>query len=314
MTTLSQNLVHYLTFRRSFGYDLAFVERVLRQFTQFADGVGHRHITTDLFLAWKANYGAADNSTWAARLGMVRNFAGWLTQHDVRTEIPPAGLVAGRRIRSHPYIFAKGEIDALIGAAGQLPSPYGLRALVWQTLFGLVAVTGMRISEALKLEQNDIDFGCELLSVRKSKNGKGRVIPLLSCTVDRLAIYTRERERLLGSSGGPFFVKEDGTACSDCGARYTFAQISRHIGLRQPTQYNRNGIGPRIHDLRHTFAVHTILDWFREGRDIDREMYRLSTYLGHTKPDYTFWYIEAVPELLEMASTRAEKRYLGDSV
>ncbi|MGR3761927.1 tyrosine-type recombinase/integrase [Roseobacteraceae bacterium NS-SX3] len=310
MTTLSQHLDNYLFYRRSFGYELDFSERVLRKFAEFADDRGQHHLTTDLFLAWKEAYGKADKNTWAARFGMVRGFAGWLAEGDPHTEIPPAGLIVGRYVRSQPYIFSQAEVASLIDAAGCLPSAYGLRALVWQTLFGLIAVTGLRVNEALRIETMDIDFENNVLCIRTGKSGGARAIPLLSCTMRRLRIYAAERDRLLGRGDRPFFRKEDGSPAGDCGARYNFAEASRIVGLRSPTRYHRHGSGPRIHDLRHTFAVHTILDWFRQGRDIDREMYRLSTYLGHTKPEHTYWYIEAVPELLELALARSEARFM----
>ena len=309
MTTLSQRLDHYLAVRRSLGFDLAFAERVLRNFTRYADHAGQHHISTDLFLAWKKDYGSANTNTWAVRLGMVRSFAIWLASHDEKTEVPPSGLVIGRFVRPQPFIYSKGDIERLVAAAGRLPSAYGLRALLWQTLFGLIAVTGLRVNEALHLDQSDVDLEHGLLSIRKTKNGRGRIIPIRPCAMERLANYADERDRLIGSSPGPFFIKEDGTPAGDCGARYNFAQVSQDIGMRSPERYQRHGVGPRIHDLRHSFAVHTILDWFSEGRDVDREMYRLSTYLGHTEPTHTYWYIEAVPELLQLAAERAERRY-----
>lgn len=310
MKSLSQRLDEYLTLRRSFGYDLSFCERVLRKFTSYADKNGHYHVTTDLFLVWKADYGRANNNTWACRLGMVRGFALWLAEHDDRTEVPPSELIVGHYTRSEPFIYSASQIAQLIAQAGRLPSAYGLRGLLWQTLFGVIAVTGMRVNEAIKLERQDVDISNAILTVRHTKNGQNRHLPIQPCTVERLTIYAAWRDRIIDSKSNRFFIKEDGSPAGDCGARYNFAQVSRNIGLRSPQKYNRHGRGPRIHDLRHSFAVHTILDWFREGRDIEREMYKLSTYLGHTEPKHTFWYIEAVPELMQLAAERAETRYL----
>ncbi len=310
MKTLSQRLDEYLALRRSMGFDLSFDERVLRKFANFGDENGFDRITTPLFLDWKANYGGADDNTWSRRLGMVRRFAFWLAEHDDRTEIPSSQLVIGRYRRRVPYIYAPKQIADIVAEAGRLPSPYGLRAALWQTLFGLIAVTGVRVSEALSLDRQDVDLDRAVLTLRNTKNGKDRQLPVKGDTVAQLAHYAGLRDRLVAQQAARFFIKEDGQPAGDCGARYNFAQVSRNIGLRSPQAFNRHGHGPRIHDLRHTFAVHTILDWFRDGRDIEAEMYKLSTYLGHTEPKNTFWYIEAVPELMQLAAERAERRVL----
>ncbi len=313
MKTLSQRLDEYLALRRAMGFDLSFEERVLRKFATYGDESGRHLISTTLFLDWKENYGSADNNTWFGRLGMVRRFAFWLAEHDDETEIPPSQLVAGRYRRRVPYIYAPKQIADIVAEAGRLTSPYGLRAALWQTLFGLIAVTGMRVNEALSLDQHDIDLDNAVLVVRNTKNGKDRQLPINKDTATRLASYANLRDRLVDDQSRRFFIKEDGEPAGDCGARYNFAQVSQNIGLRSPQSFNRHGHGPRIHDLRHSFAVHTILDWFRDGRDIECEMYKLSTYLGHSKPEHTFWYIEAVPELMQLAAARAEQRVLEDA-
>jgi integrase len=307
MTTLSKRLAEYLSLRRSLGFDLAFEERVLRVFTAFADRQAIDHITVDLFLRWKATYGHANNSTWAHRLGMVRGFAKWLTGYDERTEVPPPGLVPAKWRRPKPYIYSREEVATIVSRAAQLPSRYGLRGWTYSTLFGLIAVTGLRINEALRLDDDDIDLGAGVITIKRGKNRRARFVPIVPSTTRRLAAYRAERVRLLGLGAGAFFQNDDGRRPTDYCARYNFAVVSQDIGLRQAQRFCRHGRGPRIHDLRHTFAVHTIMDWYRNGLDPDREMLRLSTYLGHVKPDHTYWYIEAVPELLELASKRAER-------
>ena len=307
MITLSQRLVEYLSLRRNLGFDLTFEERVLRVFTTFADRKATDHITVDLFLCWKAAYGHANNSTWSHRLGMVRGFAMWLKGYDERTEVPPPGLVPAKWRRAKPYIYSGDEIAAIVSRAAGLPSRYGLRGRTCSTLFGLIAVTGLRINEALKLDDDDIDVGAGVITVKRGKNGKARFVPIAPSTIERLVAYRIERMRLLGPGTGAFFRNDDGRRPTDCSARYNFAAVSQDMGLREVQRFCRHGRGPRIHDLRHTFAVRTIMEWYRKGLDPDREMLRLSTYLGHVKPDHTYWYIEAVPELLELASTRAER-------
>ncbi len=307
MTTLSQRLDDYVAERRSLGYDLSFSARVLRGFAAFADREGRNYITVDLFLRWKAAFGSANNNTWSARLGMVRIFATWLQGHDDRTEVPPSGLVSGKLRRTRPHIYSAAEVVTIVARASRLPSRYGLRAWTCMTLFGLIAITGLRINEALKLDDDDVDLDAGVVTVKRGKNGKARFVPIDPSAVQRLRAYRAERMRLLGEMAGAFFRNEDGRRFTDCCARYNFAHVSQGIGLRETQRFCKHGRGPRIHDLRHTFAVHTIMDWYRKGLDPDREMIKLSTYLGHAKPDYTYWYIEAVPELLQLALVRAER-------
>jgi integrase len=307
MTALSQRLDDYLLVRRSLGYNLLFAGRVLRGFARFAELEGADHITVDLFLRWKDAFGAANNNTWSARLSMVRGFASWLQGYDARTEVPPPGLIAGKLRRTRPYIYSDAEVSTIVARAAKLPSRYGLRGWTCSTLFGLIAVTGLRINEAIGLEDDDVDLGEGVITIRQAKNGKARFLPVAPSCVEKLRAYRIERIRLLGAATGAFFRMDDGKRPPDCTIRYNFAQVSQDIGLRKSERFCRHGRGPRIHDLRHTFAVMTIMAWYRSGADTDREMIRLSTYLGHSKPDNTYWYIEAVPELLQLASERAER-------
>jgi integrase len=305
---MTSALDDYLAVRRSFGHALDTTGRVLRRFAAFADAEGAEHITAALFLRWKAHFGSASDATWAARLGMVHGFATWLYAHDPGTEIPPLGLVPAKARRSRPYIYSEAEVAAILAEAARLPSPYGLRGWTCATLFGLIAATGLRVSEAVGIDDRHVDLGRALLSVERGKNGRARLLPLADSTTARLQAYRRERDRLLGPGSGPFFRYEDGRRPTDCNARYQFAQISQRIGLREAQRFSRHGRGPRIHDLRHTFAVRTILDWYRRGLDADREIPKLSAYLGHVKPEHTYWYIEAVPELMQLAAWRAERK------
>jgi len=307
MTPLTARFKHYIAIRRSLGYDLSSSERVLRRFAEFAHAERADHITVDLFLRWKKHYGSANSYTWSRRLSMIRVFASWLQGFDPRTEIPPSGLISSKPRRSRPYIYTNNQITEIVTEAGQLPSSYGLRGWTCSTLFGLIAVTGLRVSEAIGLDDKDVDLNKAVLSVRRGKNGKCRFVPLSPCAVERLRTYRAERNRLLGTGRVAFFLLENGERPSDCCARYNFALVCQRIGLRERQVFNKHGRGPRIHDLRHTFAVGTIMDWYRRGLDPDREMLKLSTYLGHSKPEHTYWYIEAIPELLQLACERAER-------
>ena len=307
MTTLTERLEQYIAVRRSLGYDLAFTARVLRRFAAFADREGADHLTVDLFLRWKQAFGTASNNTWSQRLCMVRAFAGWLLGHDARTEVPPPGLIAGKLRRGKPYIYSEAEVAGIVARAAKLPSRYGMRGWTCSTLFGLIAVTGLRISESIALNDDDIDFDESVITVRRGKNGTARYVPIAPSSIARLRAYRAERTRLLGWTPGPFFLMESGKRPTDCCVRYNFALVGQSLGLRELQLFCRHGRGPRIHDLRHTFVVRTIIGWYRKGLDPDREMFKLSTYLGHTKPEFTYWYIEAVPELLQLASRHAER-------
>jgi site-specific recombinase XerD len=306
MNTLSTELDRYLALRRGLGYDLRTSERVLRKFISFAEQERAGHVTTDLFLRWQKVFGHAHRGTWAARLGMVRKFTQWLHGVDERHEVPPQSLIPSQCRRPRPYIYSETEIQRMINAAADLRSVNGIRGLTYAALFGLIAVTGLRVSEAIALDVGDVDLESGVLTIRRGKLDKERLVPVSNCTRSRLAAYANERDRLLGRQPESFFVADQGDRPTDCTVRYNFAIVCKGIGLRPAQRFHRHGRGPRIHDLRHTFAVHTMLNWYRTGKDVSREMIQLTTYLGHAKPAHTYWYIEAVPELLELASSRSQ--------
>jgi len=311
MISLTIRLENYLAIRRSLGYDLSFEERVLRRFTGFADARGADHVTVNLFFEWKKYFGSANQHTWSRRLSMVRVFAAWLQSVDPRNEVLPLSLIPVKLRRAQPYIYTGSEIEKIVTEAAKLPSPYGLRGWTFSTLFGLIAVTGLRISEAIRLDDADVDLDEAVLQVRSAKNRPVRLLPILPSTASRLAAYRNERNRVLYSSASAFFLLDQCRRPSDCCVRYNFARVCQRISLRGRQHFHKHGLGPRIHDLRHTFAVCTIMDWYQKGLDPDREMIKLSTYLGHAMPKYTYWYIEAVPELLRVALERAERSING---
>jgi integrase len=244
---------------------------------------------------------------------MVRLFAQWLHGLDAKHEVPPQDLIPRRYRRSRPYTYSGEEIGRIVLTASELPSINGLRAPTYATLFGLIAVTGLRVSEAISLGVDDIDTEAGVLTVRRGKFGKEHLLPLERTTTARLTAYAKERDRLLEARPESFFVSDRGKRLTDCAARYNFAVVCQTIGLRQVQKFNRHGRGPRIHDLRHTFAVRTLVSWYRAGKDPDREMIKLTTYMGHTKPELTYWYIEAVPELLDLARQRAEASLIQEA-
>lgn len=307
MTSIRDYLTQYLSIRRNFGYRLDTSERVLQRFVEFAEKNEADHITVDLFLRWKEQFGVASNGTWSRRLGMIRTFAKWLVSIEPRTEVPPSGLIVGETRRKRPYIFTDDQIISIMEECMMLPSAYGIRAYTCYTLFGLLAVTGLRISEALKLDNEDVDLKEAVLTVKHGKNRKSRFVPISSCTVRQLVEYRNKRNKFFNNKTPSFFVFEEGQRPTGGAVRYNFAKICQNIGLREPQRFYKNGHGPRIHDLRHTYTVRTIMDWYRKGLDPNQEMSKLTTILGHSKTEYTYWYIEAVPELLELASQRATR-------
>lgn len=312
MNRLSQELDRYLAIRRGLGFNLTTTARVLRRFVAFAEQQDVDHISTGLFLKWQEDFGKAHRPTWAARLTMVRLFAQWLHSLDPVHEVPPKGLIPSRFRRPKPYIYSGEEIKKIVEAASSLPSMSGIRALTYSTLFGLIAVTGLRVSEALGLDNNDVDLDSGVLTIRCGKAGNTRLVPLAEDVSERLKAYTIQRDQLVGFVPQSFFATEEGTRPDDCSARYNFAVVCQQIGLRTPQRFCKHGRGPRLHDLRHTFAARTMVGWYRTGKDVAREMVKLTTYLGHASPEHTYWYIEAVPELLELASHRVTGTSSGE--
>ncbi len=304
MSNLSQELDRYLMIRRGLGFDLTTTARVLRRFIAFAEQQGANHISTELFLKWQKDFGKAHRPTWAARLTMIRLFAQWLHGLDPAHEVPPKGLIPYRFRRPKPHIYSDEEIKRIVETASSLPSMSGIRALTFSTLFGLIAITGLRVSEALGLDNDDVDLDSGVLTIQRAKGGKTRSVPITKDVSKHLKAYVIQRDQLVGFVPQSFFATEEGNRPDDCSARYNFAVVCQRIGLRTPQRFCKHGRGPRLHDLRHTFAARTMVGWYRTGKDVTREMIKLTTYLGHSGPEHTYWYIEAVPELLELASRR----------
>lgn len=303
MNELSSSVEEYVAVRRALGFDLRLPAGALRHFAAFMEAEGASYITAEPALRWAMLPAQAQPATWAGRLGMVRRFAAWRRATDPRTEIPSQELLPHRYRRKSPYIYTDEEINKIVRTAAQLPSPQGLRARTYATLFQLLAVTGMRVSEAVALDRQDVDRDQGILTIRRTKFGKSRLLPVHPSTTQALSCYLKERDRLLPRSATQgFFVSERGTRITDCSARYTFAKVSQQIGLRKEAA--GHGRGPRLHDMRHRFAARTLIGWYRAGLEVERELPKLATYLGHVHINETYWYLEAVPELLQLACER----------
>ena len=309
MNNLREALDEYIALRRSLGFTFRLPAGSLRRFVAFVDKEGASHITTDLAVRWAKQPAEAQPSTWTWRLGMVRRFAAWRSGTDPRTEVPPEGLLSHRYRRKPPYIYTNEDIERLVQAATELPSSTGLRGRSYSTIFGLLAVTGMRINEALGLDRKEVDLKTGILSIRRTKFGKSRLVPVHASTIDALTTYAKARDLTPRSQATPaFFTSEWGTRITEWSTRYTFAKVSRRIGLRGPSK-TTHGRGPRLHDMRHRFAARTLIDWYRAGLDVEREIPKLATYLGHVHVADTYWYLEAVPELLQLATERVMQKH-----
>ena len=305
MTRLHQALADYLALRRALGYKLGRAGKLLAQFVTYLEELGADTLTTDRALAWATLPASADSSWWSHRLSVVRGFAAYLETIDPATEVPPTDLLPWRRCRATPYLYCDEEIAALIAQAETLRTP--LRVATYQTLIGLLAVTGMRVGEAIRLDRDDVDVDQGLLTIHNSKFGKSRELPLHPTTVDAVHRYLCRHDRpRSAASTAAVFVSIVGTRLLYCNVQHTFSQLVHRAGLEARSASCR----PRLHDLRHSFAVRTLLDGYRGNDDVANRLALLSTYLGHVNPGTTYWYLSAAPELLELAGGRLE-RHLG---
>lgn len=304
MSRLRANAQAYLALRRGLGYGLEAQEFMLRRFCSFMEQRRETRITTALALLWARSATTAQPEQWARRLGVVRGFARHLHGIDPRTEVPPPGLLPQRFKRCAPYVYSNLEIARLLASARRLPSRSRWRGATMATLIGLLAVTGLRISEALALDvPDDVDLQQGLLQIRCTKFGKSRLVPIHASTAEALRRYLRLLARLRPLRTTPaLFIGEQGRRATCWAVRRSFNQVTRQIGLRAVGAHR----GPRLHDLRHRFAVTTLLHWYRRGLDVDRRLPRLATFLGHGHVTDTYWYLSAVPELLRWAAHRVE--------
>jgi integrase len=302
VTPLREALAGYLQIRRRLGFAMPQDGRLLDGFAGFLEQAGADRITAELALGWARLPARAHPHRWRQRLGVARGFARHLATIDPASEVPPADLLPGHRPRIAPYIYTDAEIAALLAAAGQLRPPQ--RAARHQTLIGLLAVTGLRPGEAVALDRQDVDLRHGVLHVRAGKQHKQREVPLHHSTISALRQYARLRDACFPAPSAPaFFIGARGRRMGREELNRTFTTLVRQAGLDGRGARAR----PRPYDLRHAFAVRTLLDWHRAGADIDRRMPLLSTYLGHVDPAATYWYLEAVPELLELISRRLEQ-------
>ena len=310
-TTLQALVEHYLDERHRLGFSARTEAFALRSFARHVHAVGHAGpITIEVMADWARSdsHASSDPRTWARRLKLLRSFMRWLMQLEPGCEVPDDAIFGRLPERLAPHIYSEQEIIDLLAAARQLGPAPGLRGIVYETLFGLLASTGMRISEALALTNADVDLKQGMLTIHLAKFGKSRQVPLHLSTVEALRLY-RERRDLAGISAqdeAPFFVgtrgRRRGTPLGDRQVHRVFIELRERLGWRNRGAHH----APRIHDLRHTFVVRRIVLWQAQGVDVDQAMLSLSTYVGHAMVTNTYWYLSAVPELMALAAGRFE--------
>ena len=290
--------------RRALGFKLETQGRHLMSFVRFCEEHGAGRVTADLAVEWatRTSRGSGDEVYQARRLDVVRIFARHLQALDPATEVPPGDVLSRRQGRIPPYLYSPEEITALMNAAGDLAPP--IRAATWRTVIGLLAVTGMRQGEACRLERDDVDLEAGTLVIRDSKFSKSRQVFLHLTAVAELRAYERARDRMFpGPAAGAFLVNSRGGPLDGHNLPKTFATLVTAAGIQAPPGQR----APRLHDLRHTFTVATMLDWYRDGGNVQARLPLLSTWLGHVDPKSTYWYLQAVPGLLALAAGRLEQ-------
>jgi len=304
MTDLQSTLERYVNMRQGLGYKFQRQAQRLADFVSFMEKRKAVTITTKLAVKW-ATLPPDRNASWALRLAVVRGFARHVASLNPKTEVPPPGILPPLK-RPKPYVYSNAEINALLAAALGLPPADGLRRWTYHCFFGLLAVTGLRLSEAIGLQRDDVDLETGVLTVRQSKFGKSRLVPLHLTARAALRSYSERRDAHLGLRCGPhFFVAQSGGRLPQPSIRRVFTQLSREIGLRRAGDRT----GPRIHDFRHRFAITTLVGWYREGTDVEKKLPALSTYLGHTWVRDTYWYLSACPDLMQEAARRLDRRW-----
>lgn len=306
MSALREHAEQYLAMRRALGFKLTTWGPKLMSFISHLESLGHDVVTTEDALAWATSTprGSSDPVHWARRLDVVRIFARHLKTLEPATEIPPEDVLSRRYRRITPYLYTPDQVAALLHAAGQLTPK--LRAATWQTALGLLASTGMRVSEGCRLDRRDVDLTEGVLTVRDSKFGKSRDVPVHASTTAALAGYARLRERLCPNPAGPaFFVSSRGTRLDAHNMSHTFTRLLDAAGIAPIPGRRRQ----RIHDLRHSFTVSTLIDWYRAGVDVQAHLPTLATYLGHVDPKSSYWYLSGSPELLALAAARLERAF-----
>ncbi|MFM0047282.1 tyrosine-type recombinase/integrase [Paraburkholderia sediminicola] len=305
LCSMTTRVEDYLYARRQVGFKLKSQGTQLLAFARFAERDCHKGpVTLELALRWAQDSHSARLIAAAKRMEVLRPFIRYLQQYDPATEVPPPRLLGSTRRRPVPHIYRDEEVKALLEAAARLRPSDGLRPATYCTLFGLIAATGMRISEVLRLGRADVMFERGVLIVRQSKYRKSRLVPLHTTTVAALQRYAQLRDQFLPlATDENFFLSSWGRALNIWNAEETFCILRRQLGWIARGNYP----APRIHDLRHTFITNCLVRWYRHQINVDNAIVSLSTYVGHVRATDTYWYVSAVPELMALVSQRFER-------
>jgi integrase len=301
MSELSGHVEDYLRLRRALGFKLERAGHLLPQLVAYLEAAGVATVTSELAIAWARLPGHTQPNHWAQRLAIARGFARYLRALDPATEVPPAGVFPTRRHRPTPFLWSQRDICRLLESTRALRP--ALRAATYQALFGLLATCGMRVGEAVGLDRDDVDLRAGVITIRHAKFDRTRLVPLHPTVTEALSRYATERDRLCPRPRArAFFVSSAGTRLDRSGVGKTLRKITTALGMRTES------VHPRAHDLRHSFAVDTLIRWQRCGLSVDEHIATLSTYLGHVSPADTYWYLSASPELMGLAAQRLHTR------
>jgi len=304
MSELSGHVQDYLRLRRALGFKLERAGHLLPQLVAYLEAAGAATVTSDLAIAWARLPAHTQPNHWAQRLAIARGFARYLRALDPATEVPPPGVFPTRRHRPTPFLWSQRDICRLLESTRALRP--AVRAATYEALFGLLATCGMRVGEAVGLDRDDVDLRAGVITIRHAKFDRPRLVPLHPTVTEALSRYAAERDRLCPRPRArAFFVSSVGTRLDRSGVGKTLRQITTSLGMRTESAH------PRAHDLRHSFAVDTLIRWQRSGLSVDEHIATLSTYLGHVSPAETYWYLSASPELMGLAAGRLHTRYGG---
>jgi integrase len=302
MSALQEHADDYLRLRRALGFKLEEHGRLLPQLVAHLEAAGATSVVSELAIAWARLPEDAQPSYWAQRLTVARRFAAYMKAIDPATELPPRDVFAAGQRRPTPYLWSTEEINRLLEAARTLRAP--LRAATYEALFGLLAVSGMRVGEAIALTRDDVDLAAGVITITKAKFDRSRLVPLHETATEALRRYAARRDDLCPRpTSTAFFLSAASTQMTYSGVRGTFVALTTTTGIRT------DAVRPRLHGLRHSFAVDTLVGWQRSGTDVAVGMPALSDYLGHVHPAGTYWYLSATPELMQLAADRLDQRF-----
>ena len=300
---INAHIERYISLRQTLGYKLKKTQRNLRNYARFASERGDTHVTTSSATAWAGT--APSPYARSIRMQIVNHFARFLHAEDSTHEVPSLVPFHHIYVRPLPYIYAPEEISKIIAATNSLRQQYPLRREIYATMLGLIAVTGLRVSEALALRLDDVQAG-GVLRIRITKFGKSRLVPLHPSAFAVLERYLDLRRRITTTDDEHVFISLRGCKIADRTMHCTFLRILKNAKIA-PERVRR----PRIHDLRHTFATRALEKCASDRKSVARHFVALSTYLGHIDIKSTYWYQEATPELMSEIAIAAESFAMG---